>query len=473
MRRLALLAACLLPLAATAQPTASTYQAAYQSAADQLIASALADSSAYARLAYLGDTFGHRLSGSQALEDALSWIVAEMEADGLENVRTQPVMVPHWVRGSESATMTHPRMESLPMLGLGGSVGTGPDGVEADVTVVQSFDELAAATAAGQIDGRIVVFNVPFTNYGETVQYRVLGAVRAAQAGAVASLIRSVGPFSMQTPHTGTMRYDDRAPHIPHAALTIEGTEMLQRMQDRGVTPRLKLVMNAAFAEEKESRNVIAEIVGREFPDEVVVLGGHSDSWDVGQGAMDDGGGVIASWEALRLMKALGLRPRRTVRVVLWTNEENGLRGALAYKEALSDQDIANHQLAMESDGGTFAPVAFGTTATNEAFALLEPIAALLAPVIEPDSLLDARSYAGPSVRRGGGGADIGPLMREGVPGMGLITDAARYFWYHHTAADTVDKLDPRELARCAAAMAVMAYVAAEMPERLPHGEGL
>jgi carboxypeptidase Q len=468
-RPLALAAACCLPLSATAQPADSPYQ----QAVDQIIDLALADSSAYERLAYLGDTFGHRLSGSQALEDALDWIIDEMNADGLENVRTQPVMVPHWIRGEESATMTYPREEALPMLGLGGSVGTGPEGVEAEVVVVRDFDELAAATEAGRVGGRIVVFNVPFTNYGETVQYRVVGAVRAAQAGAVASLIRSVGPFSMQTPHTGTMRYDERAPRIPHAALTIETTEMLQRMQDRGLTPRIKLVMNARFAEDKESRNVIAEVVGRERPEEVVVLGGHSDSWDVGQGAMDDGGGVIASWEALRLMKVLGLRPRRTVRVVLWTNEENGLRGAVAYRESLSEQELAGHQLAMESDAGTFAPVAFGVTATDEAFALLEPIADLLQPVIEPDSLLDAPSAAGPAVRRGGGGADIGPLMREGVPGMGLVTDAARYFWYHHPPADTVDKLDPRELARCAAAMAIMAYVAAEMPERLPHGEGL
>ena len=469
MHRLALAAACCLPLSASAQTDPSLYQAA----ADRIIEAALADSSAYARLAYLGDTFGHRLSGSQALEDALDWIVQEMTADGLENVRTQPVMVPHWIRGEESAAMTFPREQALPMLGLGGSVGTGPEGIEAEVVVVRSFEELEAATAAGRIDGRIVVFNVPFTNYGETVQYRVVGAVRAAQAGAVASLIRSVGPFSMQTPHTGTMRYDERAPRIPHAALTIEGTEMLQRLQDRGVTPRVRLVMNAAFADEKESRNVIAEIVGRERPEEVVVLGGHSDSWDVGQGAMDDGGGVIASWEAVRLLKMLGLRPRRTVRAVLWTNEENGLRGALAYREALSDEEVANHQLAMESDGGAFAPVAFGTTATDAAFELLAPIAALLAPVVEPDSLVDRAGAVGPAVRRGGGGADIGPLMREGVPGMGLLTDADRYFWYHHTDADTVDKLDPQELARCAAAMAIMAYVAAEMPDRLPHGEGL
>ncbi|UCF18756.1 MAG: M20/M25/M40 family metallo-hydrolase, partial [Gemmatimonadota bacterium] len=203
------------------------------------------------------------------------------------------------------------------------------------------------------------------------------------------------------------------------------------------------------------SRNVIGEIVGWERPDEVVVLGGHIDSWDVGQGAMDDGGGSVAAWEAVRLMHALGLRPRRTVRVVLWTNEENGLRGALTYRDTHRDE-IDNHVLAIESDAGVFKPLGFGFGGSDAAYEIVGEIG----------TLLDRIGAA--TVTQGGGGADIGPLMREGVPGMGLRVDGEKYFWYHHTEADTIDKLDPLEMARCVAAMAVMGYVVADLPERLP-----
>jgi len=204
-----------------------------------------------------------------------------------------------------------------------------------------------------------------------------------------------------------------------------------------------------------ESRNVVAEVVGREFPEQVVVLGGHSDSWDVGQGAMDDGGGSVVAWEAVRLIHALGRRPRRTVRVVLWTNEENGLRGGNGYRDAHA-AEVDNHVLAIESDGGVFKPYGFGFSGSDQAFDVVRRIGSLL-------SSIDADS-----ITRGGGGADIGPIMERGVPGMGLNVDGSRYFWYHHTDADTIDKLDPREVAECVATMAVMAYVVADMPERLP-----
>ncbi len=289
------------------------------------------------------------------------------------------------------------------------------------------------------------------------------GAVAAARAGAVAALVRSVGPYGIQTPHTGVMRYEEGVREIPAAALTIEGAELLQRFQDRGVTPVVMLRMEAHTRPDALSRNVIGEIRGRERPEEVVVIGGHVDSWDVGQGAMDDAGGCVVAWEAVRLLHALGLRPRRTVRVVMWTNEENGLRGATVYRDSLG-ADVANHVLAVESDGGVFAPLGFGLTASDTAFAMAEAVEQLLAPVLE----------AGPEdrvgVTRGGGGADIGPLMAAGVPGAHLNTVTDRYFWYHHTHGDTVDKLDPRDVARNAAAMAVFAYVVAEMPERLPLG---
>lgn len=440
---------------------ASAQSALYADAAQRLVDAALADSAAYDRIAELGDTFGHRLSGSASLERSIDWILDAMRADGLESVRGQPVRVPHWVRGDESVTLLTPNGEvDLPMLGLGGSVATPAGGVEAEVLVVTSFDDLEAR--ADEAQGRIVVYDVPFTSYGRTVAYRVGGASAAARHGAVASLVRSVGPVSLQTPHTGTMRYADDAPRIPTAAVTIEGAERLARIQARGERPRLRLVMTAQTLPDAMSRNVIAELRGRERPDEVVVLGGHIDSWDVGQGVTDDAGGCIAAWEALRLMKALGLRPRRTVQVVLWTNEENGLRGAEVYRDSLDS--VEHIQLAVESDSGVFAPVGFGLTGAPGALETLRSaVGPLLAPVLEP-----GEEPSG--LTEGGGGADIGPLMRDGVPGAGLRVDGERYFWLHHTAADTIDKLDPTEVQRNVAALAVLAYVAAEMPERLPHG---
>ncbi len=425
----------------------------YREAADRLIDAALADSAAYERLSILVDTFGPRLSGSSNLESALDWILAEMKRDGLENVRGEPVMVPHWVRGNESVELLTPRRRMLPMTGLGGSIGTPPQGITAEVLVVDSWEELEAR--ADEARGKIVLFDPDWVNYGVTGAYRRQGAIAAARAGAVASLIRSVTPYSQQTPHTGGMSYADDVPPIPHAALTVEDARMLHRMQDRGERVFVRLKMEAQTLPDVPSRNIIAEIRGRERPDEVVVLGGHIDSWDVGQGAMDDGGGSVAAWEAVRLMQQLGMRPRRTVRVVLWTNEENGLRGANAYRDRYATQ-LEQHVLAIESDAGVFKPSGFGFTGSDAAYAI----------VSEVGSLLD-RIEAG-TINRGGGGADIGPLMREGVPGMGLQVDGTRYFWYHHTNADTIDKLDPEEMARCVAAMAVMAYVVADLAEALP-----
>ena len=460
--RLALAALCV--LAATAPASGQDPSAPYADAARRIKAAALADSGAFARVAEIADAFGPRLSGTAALEAAIDHVLDRMRADGLENVRGQPVLVPAWVRGEESAVLVAPSGDvALGMLGLGGSVGTPPEGVEAEVLVVDSFDELAAR--ADEARGRIVLFDVPFTTYGETVAYRVDGAVAAAQAGAVASLVRSVGPTGLSTPHTGTMRYADDVARIPHAAVTIEAAGVLRRVQDRGGRPVVRLVMGAHAEPDRLSRNVIGEVVGRETPGEHVVVGCHIDSWDVGQGVHDDLGGCVVTWEAVRLLAATGLRPRRTVRVVMWTNEENGLRGATAYRDSLGD-DVSHVQLALESDSGVFAPVGFGYTGA-------EPGRAMLAARVEPlvRDLLMEGSDAGPAgITEGGGGADIGPIMRDGVPGLSLRTDNGLYFVYHHTPADTVDKMDPGHVARAAAATAVLAYVAAEMPERLPHG---
>ncbi|WP_397547768.1 M28 family metallopeptidase [Rhodothermus marinus] len=440
-----------------AQPLPDTVLARHEAIAQRIIDAALADSSAFERLAYLVDTFGPRFSGTPQLEQAIDWVLEAMRQDGLENVRGDTVMVPRWVRGSEALELRHPYRKKLAVLGLGGSVATPPEGIEAEVLVVRSFDELE--TRRDEARGRIVVFNVPFTTYGETVRYRVLGAVAAARAGAVASLVRSVTQHSLYTPHTGGMRYEDGVPRIPHAALTVEDAELLQRLQDRGQRPRLWLYMEAQTLPEVPSRNVVAELVGRERPEEIVVVGGHIDSWDVGQGAMDDAGGCVAAWEAVRLLKRLGLRPRRTIRVVLWTNEENGLRGALAYRDRYRDE-LDRHVLAIESDAGVFKPEGFGFTGSPEALAIVRAVARLLTPI------------GADRIWEGGGGADIAPLMREGVPGMGLRVDGTRYFWYHHTDADTIDKLDPHELNLCIAALAVMAYLIADLPEPLPRAAG-
>jgi carboxypeptidase Q len=426
----------------------------YRPTADRIIAAALADSSAWNRLARLTDTFGPRLSGSRSLERAIDWIIAEMKRDGLQNVRGEPVMVPHWVRGEESATLISPRTTSLHMIGLGRSVGTKKAGVTAPVMVVSSFDELTRRAAEAK--GKIVLFDVPFTGYGQTVRYRGGAANAAGKVGAVAALIRSVSAFSMQNPHTGAMSYDTASKvKVPAAALSVEDAMMVHRMIDRGEKVVINLKMSAQTLPDAQSRNVVAELVGSEKPDEVVVLGGHIDSWDVGQGAMDDGGGVVAAWEAVRLLKRLGLKPKRTIRVVAWTNEENGSRGATGYRDA-HRAEIDKHVMAMESDNGVFKPFGIGVTAGEGGRAMAADIASLL------------KSFGADSTSDGGVDADTGPLNALGVPAMSPLVDGTKYFWYHHSSADTMDKLSPREVAECVALMAVTAFVVADMPGTLP-----
>lgn len=424
--------------------------------ADALIEASIENELGWERLNYLGDYYGPRLSGSQTLEDAIDWVVEEMKKDGFDRVWTQPVTVPHWVRGKESATLNIPIERNLPMLGLGGSIGTPDEGITAEVLIVNSFDELQQRS--NEVEGKIVLFNVEFTTYGQTVSYRVNGAAEAAKHGAVASLIASVTPYSMQTPHTGVMRYQEGIPKIPHAAITTEDAQHMQRLADRGEKLEVTLNMEAENLPDAISRNVIAEIKGSEFPDEIIVLGGHIDSWDVGTGMMDDGGGCVAAWEALRLIKKLGLTPKRTIRVVLWTNEENGLAGANEYKRWVEEDEksLEKHVLAMESDAGVFDPLGFGFSGSDAAFEILT---AMGMPLKEIES---------GEVFKGGGGADIGPLMRAGVPGMGLRVNGEKYFWYHHTDADTIDKLNIDDFNECVATMAVFAYGTAQLEEQLP-----
>jgi carboxypeptidase Q len=449
---LIVVAASLSMPAHAARPEDGAWLNAYREAAGRIIGEAMSSQFAWQRLALLGDTFGNRLSGSRSLEEAIQWAAAEMKKDGLENVHTEPVKVPHWVRGIESAEITSPRQRSLVMLGLGNSIGTPPDGIEADVLVVRSFEELESNTA--RVKGRIVLYNVPFTSYGETVQFRSNGPSRAAALGAVAVLVRSVGPPGLRLPHTGALRYADRVAQIPAAAITTEDADLLERLQERGTTPRVRLRMDAKFLPDADSFNVVGELRGRERPDEAVVVGGHIDSWDVGTGSTDDGGGCVVTWEALRIMKKLNLRPRRTVRVVLWTNEENGTRGAIAYRDRYRAQ-LANHVLMLESDDGVLHPSGFGFTGTDAARTRIKEIASLL------------RGIQLDRIGSPGEGADIGPSVQAAnIPSMSLTGDG-NYFLLHHTPADTIDKIDPMDMSRASAAVAVIAYVVAEMEERL------
>ncbi|MEQ9091374.1 MAG: M28 family metallopeptidase [Balneola sp.] len=423
---------------------------------DKLIKSALANNLGFERLAHLTDYYGPRLSGSEVLEQGIDWVVQEMEKDGFDRVWTQPVTVPHWVRGKESITLDAPIQKELPMASLGGSVGTPEEGITAEVMLVKSFEDLEKR--GSEAKGKIVLFNVPFTTYGQTVQYRVNGASAAAKHGAVASALASVASYSMQTPHTGTMSYEDGVRKIPHAAITVEDANLIERFIKRGETVSLTLKMEAENLPDAQSRNVIAEIKGSEFPEEIIVMGGHIDAWDNGHGAMDDGGGCVAAWEALRLIKETGIRPKRTIRVVLWTNEENGLRGANEYLRWVKEDEksLDNHILAMESDAGVFDPIGFGFSGSDDAYKILSSIGELLKPADSGE------------VRKGGGGADIGPLMRNGVPGMGLNVDGSKYFWFHHTAVDTIDKLNIDDFNECVATMAVFAYAVADLDVRLP-----
>ncbi len=424
----------------------------YRPIAQRLIKESQSTDFAWQRLAELTDTFGHRLSGSAALEKAIDWAVAEMQKDGLENVRKEPVMVPKWVRGRESLDLVEPIAQALPMLGLGNSIGTPAGGIEADVLVVADFKALEARAADAK--GKIVLFNAAFTNYGETVVYRATGPSRAAAAGAVAMLVRSVGPMGLRTPHTGATNYQTGTPQIPAAAIPAEDADRFARLQARGVRVRVKLTMEARFEPDAQSYNVVGEWRGRELPNEIVVVGGHFDSWDVGTGASDDGGGCVVTWEAVRLMKKLNLRPRRTVRVVLFTNEENGLRGGNGYRDA-HVSELANHVMLLESDGGVFDPAGFGYSGPEPGRATVRAIGGLL------------KSIGADPVLASGGGADINPAASAGnVPMMSHVVKGG-YFLVHHTPADTIARITPKQMSDNAAAIAVMTYAIADLPWRL------
>lgn len=419
-------------------------------AAEKITAAVHGRARAWELLAVLSDSFGHRLSGSKALEQAIDWSVAQMKRDGLSDPRREKVMVPRWVRGAERARVVAPIERDLVVLGLGGTVG---GRVRGEIAVVDDLADIAARGA--ELRGKIVVINQAMprfdharneTHYGETVRIRGSGASEAAKVGAKAVLVRSVTANSLRSPHTGALRYEDGVAKIPAAALTLEDAELLARLARRGKTT-VELSLGAKTLPDSASANAIAELRGRELPDEVVVIGGHIDSWDVGDGSTDDGAGCMMAIEAAALLKELGLVPRRTIRVVLFTNEENGLRGAKAYHAAHGKE---KHVAAIEADTGAGAPRGFGISGTPEQVAELQRFAPLF------DGL-------GASVLEAGhGGADISPLTKEGVLSLGLHPDVSGYFDLHHSPADTFDKIDPDHLERNAAAMALMAFVLAE-----------
>ncbi len=440
---------------------------AYRSVAKRIFDHCRNGTDAYRKLETLCVEIGHRLSGSEGLERAVAWAAQTLRADGQQNVRIEPVQVVRWIRGRESCELIEPYRRTIPMLGLGGSIATAPEGITAEVLCVRDEQELQQR--ADEARGRIVLFNFPMPadrpetghGYGVAVRYRVRGASMAAKYGAVAALVRSVTTRSLSTPHTGGMRYRDGVPKIPTAAISIEYAELIDRLARRGRRVVVRLKMHARTDPKPAmSANVIGELVGREKPGEVVVIGGHLDSWDVGQGAHDDGGGCVCAIEALHVLRKLGLRPRRTIRVVLFTNEENGLAGARTYAKQHADE-LARHVAAIESDSGMFALRGFGVSMADEAqqkraVEQLEAILPLFAPLRDNLRIFPGRSAA-----------DVGPMRPAGVATMGQIVDMTRYFDYHHTDADTIDKIDPKLLDENVAAMALMAYILADMPQRL------
>lgn len=448
----------LLPCLIAVQLGAQAPPADPRPVAERLRAEAFRTHGAYEDLAWLCDRIGPRLSGSPQLDQAIAWAQSRLKAAGLVNVRAEPVMVPHWVRGHESAELLLPTPTRLNILGLGGSVGTPEGGLTADVAVVGSFDELDQLGEA--VKGKIVLFDVPFKGYGHTVVYRHDGAARAAKYGAVGALVRSVGPVSLDTPHTGAMDYDPAFPKIPTAAVTLEASTQMRRMQQRGERIQMRLVMGAKNLPDALSANVVAEIPGTEKPDEVVILSGHLDSWDVGQGAQDDGAGTVIAMEAARLIQRLGLKPRRTIRVVLWTNEENGLRGGKAYRDA-HRAELKDIVAAVETDSGSERIKAFSLELRK---ATPEAKAAALATL---KSFERALAPFGPvDLRLGGSGADVSPMVAEGVPGIGVSHAATRYFDIHHTHADTFDKVEKDDLAHNAAVLATFALALAQSEAR-------
>lgn len=429
---------------------------------EDLLARGEAQTEAYEELVELCDDVGPRLSGSKNLDRAVRWARRRMEQDGLK-VQLQPVDVPHWVRGAESASLLAPVSEPLTVLGLGLTVATPEGGIEAPVVVARSWEELEAL--GSRVKGKIVMLDPPWEGYGETVEYRVNGPDRAAKLGAVAVLLRSVTNYSLNTPHTGMLSYEGET-RIPAAAITHESADRIRRWSERGRMVRVKLLLSGKQLDDAPSANVIGDVLGSEQPDEVVVLACHLDSWDVGTGAQDDGAACVAVMEAVALIASLDTAPKRTVRAVLYTNEENGLAGGKAYVEANKD---LHHVVMIESDTGMGGTLGFrvdaGLSEKDENLAAAEAYIPALRELLQPLGVLGVSDF-----EAGYAGADVGPTLRanQGL-GLGVKHDMSDYWKIHHTQADTVDKVDPAQLQKEVAALAATAWILANT-DTLPEG---
>lgn len=425
---------------------------------------------AYRQLAHLTENIGPRLSGSPQAQTAVEYVAAELRKLGLE-VKLEKVMVPHWVRGEETAALTdYPGMapgttQKIVLTALGGSVATPAQGLTAEVIAVNNFDELQAL-GRDRVAGKIVLFNAKFDQqlaengfagqaYGQAVAYRGGGPSAAARLGAVAALNRSAGGAEFRLPHTGALRYADDAPKIPGASVSAEDADLIAHLASEGRV-RMHLVLTPQTLADAPSYNVVADLKGSEHPEQIVIVSGHLDSWDLGRGAIDDGAGVVIAMQTAQLLKQLHLRPKRTIRIIAWMNEENGVRGGRAYAED-HKADLMNHFAAIESDLGAGHPLGFYAQGKPELLTALQPLSTIL-----------QSQGAGVTRMVEETGTDVEPLGAAGVPTFAPIQDARTYFNYHHTAADTLDKVNPKELQENCALVAALAYTLANMPQTLP-----
>ena len=427
---------------------------------------ALTSDYAWHQLEHLTENIGPRPAGSPQAQAAAEYVAGEMRKLGLD-VRLEPAQVTHWIRGDERAQLVEyagqvsGTTQRIVLATLSGSSATPAEGITADVVVVHNFDELSAL-GREKVAGKIVLFNViyderkalggmAFEAYGEAVVYRVRGAKAAADLGAVGSLVRSVGGADYRLPHTGL----SEPAGIPHAAVAAEDADLIEHLAAQGRV-RMHLTLTPQSLPEVTGYNVVADLKGSEHPEQIVIVSGHLDSWDLGRGAIDDGAGVVISMATAEILQRLHIRPRRTLRVIAWMDEENGGGGNKGYAK-MHAAEFPNHIAAIESDAGAGHPLGFHMKMSPAALASLRPLVDILRP--GGSTVFRSAEYSP--------GSDIEPLVEAGVPGIGIIQDGRRYFDYHHTAADTLDKVDPRDLRENAAAMAVMGYALADMPDPL------
>ncbi len=415
----------------------------------------LTQGQSYQLLEYLSTKIGNRLSGSPGAAAAVDWTRHIME-DFADTVWLQPVKVPHWVRGQQeiARVINSKKMGTveLTICALGNSVCTGPSGMVGEVVEVKTFDELKSLGKS--VQGKIVFFNRGFDQtkintfaaYGAAVDQRAMGPSEAAKLGAIGVIVRSMGSGTEDYPHTGGLRYAPNVAQIPAVAISTKHADLLSRMVKEEKGLQVYIETHCEMLEDAPSFNVIGEIRGAEHPEEIIIVSGHLDSWDVGQGAHDDGAGCVQSMEVLRLFQAIGYKPKRTIRAVMFMNEENGLRGGTEYANQAQLRK-EKHIAAIESDRGGFTPRGFTMTAPDPVKAKIKSWKNWL----EPYGLTDFNQE--------GGGADIGPLAKQDVPVIGYLPDSQRYFTLHHTKEDTFDKVNKRELELGSASMAALVYL--------------